>query len=263
MKNSLISVLVLLLYVGLFAACGRSSESKGDVRTETVATDTLNDLRVSDEAKDSSLLVTRPRTVLVTGLPQFRLTPIMKLNWGEDKRSTFYGSIEYRISWEEDVIGVNVWNSHVVPGYDAACGYNIVNLSHFDTQARTKRNIFENPVLVKTIYFPTIDHDTLNGQPVHRNSYMISVFDEDTNKDGFVNQNDLRRFYHFALPGLEKTPLVPSNESVLSGEYDPGTDFMYVFTRRDLNKNGFIDGADEWHVHWIDMKDPRNHGEMY
>lgn len=254
---------MLLLSSVLFTACGRGSESKGDVRSESVPTDTLNDLRVDDEARDSSLLVTRPRTVLVTGLPQFRLIPIMKLNWNEDRKGTFYGGIEYRSSWEEDVIGLNVWNSHVVPGYDAACGYNIVNISHFDTQAQTKRNIFDSHVLVKTIYFPTIDHDTLNGQPVYRNCYLISVFDEDTNKDGFVNQNDLRRFYHFALPGMEKTALVPSNEGVLSSEYDPGTDYMYVFTRRDLNKNGIIDGSDEWHVHWIDMKDPRNHGEMY
>ena len=264
MKNSSISLLSLLLWSLLFAACGRGNESKGDVRTQSVPTDTVNDLRVNSKTvEDSTMLITRPRTVLVTGLPQFRLIPIMKLNWDEDRKGTFFGGIEYRSTWDEDKIGWNVWNSHIVPGYDAACGYNIVNVSHFDTQSATKRNLFETPVLVKTIYFPTLDRDTLNGQPIRRDCYMVSVFDEDTNKDGFVNQNDLRRFYHYTLPGLTRTPLVPADQGVVSSEYDSGADFMYVFTRKDLNKNGIIDGADEWHVHWIDMKNPAKHGEMY
>lgn len=261
-----LSCLTLLLGLGLLVGCGRRSDKdKSDVRTQTVPTDTLNDLRAHDgpESIDSVLLLTRPRTILFTGLPQYRLAPIMKLNFSRDRSSTFYGGIEYRSTWREDEVGLNVWHEHVIPGFDAACGYNIVNVSHFDMQSPGKRSLFDSLVLVKTIYFPTADHDTLNRQPIVRDCYMVSVYDEDTNHDGFVNQNDLRRMYHFALPSLQKTALIPKDHSVLSAEYDPGNDHLFVFTRRDHNHNGIIDKTDDWHIHWISMKNPLEHGEGY
>jgi Ca2+-binding EF-hand superfamily protein len=117
-------------------------------------------------------------------------------------------------------------------------------------------------VLIKTLYYPSTETDTLDRKTVLRDSYMVSVFDEDTNHDGYINQNDFRRFYHFALPSLEKTPLVPKNHTVLSAEYDPKNDWMYAFTRHDINHNGKVDNSDPWHVFWIDMKNPRNNGQM-
>ena len=43
---------------------------------------------------------------------------------------------------------------------------------------------------------------------------------------------------------------------------NPKNDWMYAFTRHDLNQNGKLDDSDPWHVFWIDMKNPRNNGEM-
>ncbi|MBK8808726.1 MAG: hypothetical protein IPO21_19650 [Bacteroidales bacterium] len=74
---------------------------------------------------------------------------------------------------------------------------------------------------------------------------MISAYDEDSNKDGFINQNDLRRFYVFDLDGSNKQNLVPSDYSVISSEYDCANDFMYVFAQLDENKNGQIEQTEK------------------
>jgi hypothetical protein len=258
MRSMTFAILALLLLLG----CSPRQKEKSDASTSEIANDTVNDLRAGKAQLDALELGTRPRTVLVTGVPQYRLTPILKKNWDANHRSTFFGDIDYRENYAEDEIGVNVWHSHLVPGYEAACGYNIVNVSHFDTQTRQQHNLFDSLVLIKTLYYPSYSIDTLHRQPVFRNDYLVSVFDEDTNRDGFINQNDLRHFYHFALPSLEKTALIPKNHSVVSSEYDPGNDWMYVFTREDQNKNGKIDAADAWHVFWVDMKAPRNFGQV-
>ncbi|MEM9887809.1 MAG: hypothetical protein AAF849_18080 [Bacteroidota bacterium] len=49
---------------------------------------------------------------------------------------------------------------------------------------------------------------------------------------------DLRRFYHFDLEVSKKTDLIPKNYSVMSSEFDPENDFMYVFARMDESKKG-------------------------
>ncbi len=58
---------------------------------------------------------------------------------------------------------------------------------------------------------------------------MVSVYDDDSNKDGFINVKDLRKFYYFDIEGKNKKNLIPANYSVMSSEYDSANDFMYVF----------------------------------
>jgi hypothetical protein len=242
------------------SACNRRHESKEGT---VIVNDSVNDLRTENVDAQSLKLGTQPGRVLLTGIPQYRLTPVLKLNWDRDARRTFVTGIDFRTEYGEDVVGIDVRHGHIVPGFEAACAYNMVNVSHFDHQTKQARQLFDSLVLVKTIYFPAADQDTLHRLPVHRDCYMISVFDEDTNKDGFVNQNDLRRFYHFALPSLEKTPLIPKDYAVLSSQYDPGNDFLHIVTRQDLNANGKVDGDDPMHIFWIDMKNPKVNGMLF
>lgn len=119
-------------------------------------------------------------------------------------------------------------------------------------------NLFESPVLIKTLYFPSFSIDTLNYEPVKRDYYMISVYYEDTNADGLINNKDLRRFYYFDLNGLNKNLLVPDNYSVISSQYDSANDCMYVFAQLDENKNGQRDPKEEVNIFRIDLKNPKN-----
>lgn len=92
---------------------------------------------------------------------------------------------------------------------------------------------------------------------------MVSVYNDDTNKDGYINQQDLRRFYLFNQDGELQKELVPENYSVVKSEYDPENDFMFVFARLDVNKNGLIDDAEPVHIFWINLKDPTQSGQQF
>ena len=92
---------------------------------------------------------------------------------------------------------------------------------------------------------------------------MVSVYDEDTNNDGFINVKDLRRFYYFDIEGKNKKLLVPKNYSVTNSEYDPENDFMYVFAQIDENRNGSRDDGELISVFWIDLKSPHKNGILY
>jgi Ca2+-binding EF-hand superfamily protein len=92
---------------------------------------------------------------------------------------------------------------------------------------------------------------------------MVSVYNDDTNKDGFINLKDLRRLYLFDINGDRLNPLLPENYSVLKSEYDPENDFMYVFAKLDENQNGQLEDSEPIHIYWIDLNEPSRTGRQY
>jgi hypothetical protein len=257
----LITSISILTAYSLLLGCGNRLEEKG---FRVNATTESNDENTADGiSKDSLSFETRPSSILLTGIPQYRLATIYKVNYNKDS-TTFIGSNAYHFNYGEmgKATG-NEWNYNYLPGFEAVYGYNMVNVSHHDTGIQTQKNFFEKPVLIRTLYYPAFSKDTLNYQPVNRNYFMVSVHEDDTNKDGFINVKDLRRFYYFDINAKNRKPLVPINYSVFQSEYDPANDFMYVFAKLDQNGNGQGDDAEDVHIFWIDLKNPEKTGRQY
>lgn len=206
---------------------------------------------------------TRPRNVLLTFNAEHRLTPIYKVNYDKKTKKAFTGSNDYHTKWEDNNDDGNTWNNNFMPGFEAVYGYNFINVSHYNNKTKTENKLFDKPVLIKTLYYPAFSKDTLNYEPVKRNFYMVSVYDEDSNKDGFITAKDLRRFYLFDSNGQHKKALIPLDYSVMSSEYDPANDFMYVFAKKDQNKNGQMELNEPTDIFWIDLKNPENVGKQY
>jgi hypothetical protein len=250
---------VLIALIG----CGNKLEEKGFSVSETENEGVDDENAVDGISKDSLGFPTRPSSILLTGLPKYRLATIYKVNFNKDK-TTFIGSNDFHYNYES--IGEsdgNQWNNNYLPGLEAVYGYNLVNVSHYNTETKKQKNFFEKPVLIKTLYYPSFSKDTLNHKPVNRSYYMISVYDEDTNKDGFINVNDLRRFYSFDIDAENRKPMIPPKHSVYKSEYDPANDFVYIFAKLDANQNGQIDELEPVSVFWVDLKNPEVTGKQY
>jgi len=256
-----------LLIIGLILytiySCSREKHyDKGfpiSPETETTYGDKIDGI-----SNDSINILTRPSSVILTSYPEYRLTTIYKLNYDKRSDSYFTGSNNFYSNYSD--IGNsdgNRWNNNFMPGLQAIYGFNLVNVSLKNLVTQTQKLLFDKHVLIKTLYVPSYSKDTLFNKPVMRNYYMISAYDEDSNKDGFINQKDLRRFYIFDLNGGNKENLVPLNYSVISSEYDCENDLMYVFAQLDENKNGQRDETEKVHVFWIDLKNPLNNGRQY
>lgn len=260
-KRVIHAILILILFSGLIS-CGRKLEEKG-FAVSSPATDEHDENKADGISNDSLIFATRPSNVLLTGIPQYRVTTIYKVNYNKDK-TTFIGSNDFHFNYSSlGETNGNQWHSNYLPGFEAVHGYNMVNVSHFDIDKQKQKNFFEKPVLIKTLYYPSFSRDTLNFKPVNRNYFMISVYNNDTNKDGFINVKDLRRLYYFDINADNKRELVPANYSVYKSEYDPANDFVYIFAKLDKNGNGQIDESEDLHIFWIDLKDPQRTGRQY
>jgi hypothetical protein len=201
--------------------------------------------------------------VLLTGNKNIRLSPIYKVNYSEKEKKFFTGSNDFHYGYNDDnPKDGNNWNS-VIPGFEALFGYNLMNIFHFNHTENRGKKLFKKPVLIKTCYYPSFKVDTLNFKPVQRNFYMISAYDEDTNKDKYINNKDLRRFYLFDINGENLGEIVPKNHSVIGAMYDSGNDYLYIDAKLDSNKDGKISEHEPVSIFYLDLKNPMNKGLFY
>ena len=103
-------------------------------------------------------------------------------------------------------------------------------------------------MLIKTLYYPSFKQDSLHKKPLTRNYYLVSVYDEDTNKDTLINKGDLRRFYYIDENNSQKARLIPADYSVIRAQYDSQNDMMYLFAKPDMNKNGSVENNEPMNV---------------
>ncbi len=257
----LTSHLILLILTAFLYSCSEEKPEKGfqiSSYSEDGKTENENGFN-----NDSLVIKTTPGSVVLTGISNIRLTTVYKINQRKDK-TTFAGSNSFHYSYnDQEDDPHNNWNSHIIPGLEALYGYNLVNISHYDISSNEQKTFFKKPVLVRTLYFPSFSSDTLNGRPVKRDFFIISAYSEDTNKDGFINTKDLRRIYLFDKNGTLQKALIPENYSVFKSEYDSANDFMYIYARLDINKDGSSNKEEPIHIFWTDLKNPSLTGRQF
>ena len=247
----------------LLAACSDAGLEEKGFQVGPVG-DPDDSTQASGLYSDSLGFPTRPSNVLLTGVQHVRLATIYKVNHRKDDSSLFIGSNNFHYSYAEDNAGPgNTWNGHLMPGFEAVYGYNLVNISHFDVTISQQKLLYERPVLIKTLYYPSFSIDTLHHVPIMRKHFLITLFDEDTNMDGHIDTKDLRRMHLFDVNGIRQKDPVPDHYSVISSEYDPGNDRMTVLAALDVDRNGRHEDTEPVHIHWIDLKDPTLSGRQY
>lgn len=260
MKNLLI---IYILISVLLISCSSKKKDKGnaiDLKKSEIA----GNRKDNKGEQNATTRPTRPNTVLLTGNPNHRLITVYKEKISRDgKRRYIDGNYFHRTYPYYNNEWVKTWHGHFMPGIEAVYGFNMFNIGHYNVKTKRRNFLFEKPVLVKTLYYPALEQDTLNLEPVTRNYYLVSAYNEDTNNDSIINHKDLRRFFHFDIEGLEKTMLIPSNYSVLSSEYDRQIDVMYIFARLDENRNGSRDKNEPIHIFEVDLKTPGKADRVY
>lgn len=256
-------IISCIILTNLILSC---SQKKGEEKVEQIRLDLEN--LVGNGETDSiansikgnvslSQIATTPNAVVLTGLSDHRLVTVYKSKEENNKQvsRSWYGSEYYGGDESEE--------EHFMPGIDILYGFNLLNIAHYDMKLEKLKFLFDRPALVKTLYYPSTIQDSIDKKPINRDYYLISVYDEDTNKDTLINRKDLRKFYYFDASCSIKTQLVPNDYSVIRSQYDDKNDVMYIFAKQDTNKNGIGDTKEPTHIFWIDLKAPAKAKKMY
>ncbi len=267
MHPTIFSPRLLSLFFALLVLSACSDDA--DHTEKGISIDELSEIEADSLAEAvPSKVVTRPSDVLLTAHPDHRLVTVNRLMQHSSNRGgkTYLSSNYHYNSYMDEEEGyprLNAWHGHYMPGIEAVRGVNLLNISHYNMKSKAKNDLFGHPVWVNTLYYPAFEQDTLNGAPVVRDYYMVSAYDEDTNKDSILNYHDLRRFYLFDLEGKRLAQLVPPNYSVVSSEYDPANDAMFVYASLDENANGKRESEEAVHVFWFSLRAPAPGERLY
>jgi hypothetical protein len=258
--------LILVVCLVAFVRCSdRTEESKDEhLKLEKKEMASVPDSLLSNVVKKGLTIAqmsTYPYLVELTGLSNHRLITVYKKvgDYQRNKRSSSYdeyGNLtrDYDASYTEQ---------HFMPGLDLVHGYNLVNIAHYDLAEEKINYLFASPALIKSLYYPSFVQDSVEKKPIIRDYYLVSVYDEDTNKDTLINKVDLRRFYCFSSSGDKRIQLLPPSYSVVRSQYDIKNDVMYIFAKHDENGNGEITMDEQMHLFWISLKQPAEAKRMY
>lgn len=246
---------ILFMIVSLSVSCSRhQKEMKEQIRVEESENTTTDSLRSISYSELKFGLQTIPKDIIQTGLADIRLVTIHKK--GVMNETIFYKKEIY----DEDG---NYVTQNFLPGTGLLFGYNLVNIAHFNRVANAKTYLFPKPVIIKSLYYPCIENDSIDKKPIKRDYFMVSVYDEDTNGDTLINKKDLRRLYWIDGTNTKRELLIPKQNSVYKSEYDKRMDAMHVFTRLDQNANGTIDKDEPVHIYTINLKNPLDTKLLY
>jgi hypothetical protein len=248
----------------LFIACTKKSEGPKDEQikiqkqsamapADSLLNNTINGNLAFDKISSA------PNQVVLTGLPQHRLITIYRTPKNKKDNAGYY-SFKRRYDDDSDERSMV---EHYMPGIDLIYGYNMVNVAHYDLSKEKMNLLFDHPVLIKSLYYPSYVQDSLFKKPINRNFYLVSVYDADTNADTLIDRSDLRRLYLFTAEGDKRLQVIPSAYSVKRSQYDPMNDVVYVFANHDANANGEIEKEEPLHIFWFSLKQPAEAKRMY
>jgi hypothetical protein len=255
------------LAVFFFSCKNKNSEAKEEqITVTTILTPEKNADSVTNANSiqgniSFNQIATNPNSIILTGLANHRLLTIYKSRIKDNANAEAHNYS--RSYYNEGGAEENDTPEHFMPGIDILAGYNLLNIAHYDLKTEKLSYFFNQPVLIKTLYYPCFKQDSLHKKPITRNYYLVSVYDEDTNKDTLINKKDLRRFYYIDENNIQKTRLLPADYSVIRAQYDSQNDAMYLFAKQDVNKNGSAENNEPMNVFWVSLKAPTSAKKLY
>ena len=83
---------------------------------------------------------------------------------------------------------------------------------------------------------------------------MVYVLEDlDTNKDGKLNDADIKSLYISSIDGKNFTKLTSDFQELIDWKYIAVKNSLYFRTIEDTNKNGEFDKDDTTHYHLVDL----------
>jgi hypothetical protein len=86
-----------------------------------------------------------------------------------------------------------------------------------------------------------------------KNILVYTLVDADTNKDGKVDQNDIKSLYISKSDGTNFTKLSLELQELIDWSVIEAQNRLYFRCIEDINKNGAFDKKDKVHYHFVNL----------
>lgn len=134
---------------------------------------------------------------------------------------------------------ISNYNRYEITGY-----FSNLKFQHVDSTAMT--TLTDRKVQIQTATF-------LNTMLAKRQLLVYTLVDEDTNKDGKMDANDIKSLYISEMGGKGFTKLSSDMQELIDWNIIEAQNRLYFRTIEDINKNGAFDKNDMVHYHFVNL----------
>ena len=156
-----------------------------------------------------------------------------------DSNSKVYGSSKTNhVSY-----AISNYNRFEITGY-----FDNLNFQHIDST--TTKPLTDRKVQIQTAtYLDAIAAKT------KKQIMAYALVDSDTNKDGKIDQNDIKSLYLSLASGENFTKLSEEFQELIDWNIIEAQNRLYFRCIEDINKNGAFDKNDKVHYHFVNLLD--------
>ncbi|WP_445715438.1 hypothetical protein [Flavobacterium sp.] len=201
--------------------------------------------KVEAQAKDTSSIKVADLPILMEGT-KYLIHPVGDVRV-YDSNSKVYGSSKTnQVSY-----AISNYNRFEITGY-----FDNLNFQHIDST--TVKPLTDKKIQIQTATF-------LDGIATKTKKQIIvyTLVDSDTNKDGKINQNDIRSLYLSTISGDKFTKLSEEFQELIDWNIIEAQNRLYFRCIEDINKNGAFDKNDKVHYHYVNLLSEDWKVEMY
>ncbi len=219
---------ITLVFIGLFVSCKKEETEKPKVTYETTS-------------KVKPIFAVDTNQIEVADLPinmegtNFLIHPIGVMSGNRKGIKSSYNS--------EDSFTVSNYGEYQITGY-------LKNLKFQEIGKDTIYALTDKQILIETATYLKSFADKSRQQLL-----VYSLADMDTNKDGKLDNSDIKSLYISTLSGQKFTKLSVDFQELIDWKIIESKNLLYFRTIEDTNKNGEFDAEDSVQYQFVNLLD--------
>ena len=201
--------------------------------------------KVETTAKDTSGFKVADLPILMEGT-NYLIHPIGDVRVYDNDNKVYGSSKTNQVSY-----AISNYNRFEITGY-----FDNLNFQHIDST-----NV--KPLTDKVVQIQTATFLNAIAAKTKKQIIVYTLVDADTNKDGKINQNDIKSLYLSTSSGEKFTKLSEEFQELIDWNIIEAQNRLYFRCIEDINKNGAFDKNDKVHYHYVNLLDTDWKVEVY
>lgn len=201
--------------------------------------------KAETKVKDTSSIKVADLPIVMEGT-KYLIHPVGDVRVYETNGKVYGSSKTNQVSY-----AISNYNRFEITGF-----FDNLNFQHIDST--TVKPLTDQKIQIQTATF-------LDGIASKTKKQIIAytLVDADTNKDGKINQNDIKSLYLSTASGENFTKLSEEFQELIDWNIIEAQNRLYFRCIEDINKNGAFDKNDKVHYHYVNLLANEWKVEMY
>ena len=190
---------------------------------------------VAEKKVDTSSIKIADLPILMEGT-KYLIHPVGDIRVYDDYSKVYGSSKTNQMSY-----AISNYNRFELTGY-----FENLKFQHIDSTSIA--SLTDKKMQIQTVtYLNTI------ASQIKKQILVYTLVDADTNKDGEINQNDIKSLYLSSVDGTRFTKISEPLQELIDWNIVEAQNRLYLRCIEDINKNGAFDKNDKVHYHFVNL----------